>query len=136
MRNRNDAPVAATSQRPVATEAEIRAMHDKAAAHQLAADKHEAQAQHDLGAAEHMATEMVANARAEANRIVREAQEQAATHQRQVDEHAAQLRKLKAAEEARATYWSTLAEEETARAGLTAIPPTAPLETVPDGEPS
>lgn len=119
MRQRtNDAPPSAALQRPVATDAEIRAMHDNAAVHQLEADKHEAQAQYDLTAAEHLAGEMVANARAEANRIVREAQDQAAAHQRQVDEHAMKLRELKAVEENRAAYWTALAADETARSEL------------------
>ena len=109
-------------QRPLATGVEINAMHDKAAGHQLAADKHEAQAQHAVNAATHMADEMVSKARAEADEIVRRATEQAAAHQRQADEQAAALREVKADEEGKAKFWQALAADEALRANLPTTP--------------
>lgn len=129
----NDKPKPAT-QRPLASEAEIQAMHDKAAVHQLAADKKEAQAQHELAGAKRMADDMVTNARAEAHRIVQQAQEQAAAHERQADEHAKELRAVRDTEVRRAQFWASLAGEEAAKAGLSPAAPTGPMPQIPDGE--
>lgn len=117
-RNNGNHDKQAAPQRPLATEVEIRAMHDRAAAHQLAADQHEAQAQHAIAAAQHMADEMVAKAQQEASEMVRRATEQAAAHQRQADEQARTLRETKAAEERTASFWRALAADEALRAGL------------------
>lgn len=119
-------------QRPLASEAEIQAMQERATAHRHAADMHEAKAQHEIAGAEHMAGEMVANAQAKANELVREANQSAAALERQADERAKGMRAEKAIEEQKAQFWKSLAAEEAARAGLTLtpVPPTAPMEPV------
>jgi hypothetical protein len=126
-------PQAPAPQRPLATDAEIRAMHERAAAHEHAADMHEAQAQHEIAAAQRLASDMVANAQAKANELIHEANQSAAAHERQADERAKEMRAVKAAEEQKALFWKSLAADEVARAGLSPVPPTAPLDTV-EGE--
>lgn len=131
---REKPPAPAALQRPLATDAEIRAMHERAAAHTLAADTHEAKAQHEIAAAQRLAGDMVANAQAEANRIMHEANQSAAAHERAADERAKEMRAAKAAEEQKALFWKSLAADEVARAGLSPAPPTSPFDTVPEGE--
>lgn len=135
MKNRNGEttmPTPPVAQRPVASDTEIRAMRDKAAGHQVEANKYETSAQHEIANAERMASDMVANAQAEAARIVHEAQAAAAAHERQADERAKGLRAKAAAEESAARYWVTLATEESVRAGLPSsvgqVPVTGPFE--------
>jgi colicin import membrane protein len=109
-----------------------------------------------MDAARKMAADNIAKAEAEAARIIADAKRLAAQHvdqqEREADEERRQTeaaaeenlrqahlvaqaeRDKQAAEQRDRDYWTSLASSEAAAAGLPAVPPTAPFDTVPDGQ--
>lgn len=71
-----------------------------------------------------------AEAEAERGRILADADD----NLQQAHKVAQQQRDQQTAEQQDRDYWTSLASAEAAAAGLPAVPPTAPFETVPDGQ--
>jgi hypothetical protein len=120
--------------RPPATEAQIREMHDRAQGHAQRAAEHEAQALSLTTEAEQHANAYVEQAQATAAEMVRQAKAQADNDVRDAHMAAQKIRDERDAETRGHQYWASLAADEAVAAGLPPVPPTAPLETVPDGE--
>ena len=151
--------------RPAASEAAIREMHDKASAAAHRAAQHDTNAIRIVGEAEAGAEQMrrdaetrhnerMEHARKMAADMIAAAEQQAAQHiarqqaeadddrmrtEQTAEENLRQAYKVaqaerdnQAAEQRDRDYWTSLASSEAAAAGLPAVPPTSPMDTVPD----
>jgi vacuolar-type H+-ATPase subunit H len=86
-----------------------------------------------IAVAEAQAAQHIAQAEAEAEAKRGKARMDADEHMRQAHVIAQKHRDAQAAEQRDRDYWTSLASAEAAAANLPAVPPTAPLDTVPDG---
>lgn len=85
-----------------------------------------------VAAAEAQAAQHIATQQAEADAERRSREQLAESNLQQAHRVAQQERDKQAAEQQDRDYWTSLASSEAAAAGLPAVPPTAPIDTLPD----
>jgi vacuolar-type H+-ATPase subunit H len=151
MRGKNGTNENAMTTRPYASEAEIRAMYDNAAAHSARAVQHEnaaaklvqdaenatgrwvsdaqEKAAQYVQQAQETAAELVRQAKEQADEDVRKAQEAAAAEIQAAEGQAAMIRADRDAEVKKERYWAGLADDEAGRADLPTL-----AETLTDGQ--